>query len=205
MTQTLIEDNLEKADWKFNPRQTENASGASQTPPIRKGQGYWTVDMQWKFPRVDRAKFLIQASQAHKLEDGVELIQLHRPQRRNPYAFNADGAAGTVSAISVDTNDHEIDLTAGGELGVGDMVSYTTDAAGNRFLGEIVEIISRPATNRAVFTTRPRALDAHSTPNAVLFKAYGLFRAVKGSVVIDEPLKLGAPATVKASFKQVTI
>lgn len=204
-TLSFIEDRLNSCLWVLNRRETAHAQGRGNASAIRKGEEFWTVECEWIFPREDRDKFLIQSAQLQNLEGGANLLAIHRPQRRDPFAFDASGAAGTVSAISVDTTDHEIDLTAGGEVGVGDMVSYTVDADGNRFLGEITSIISRPATNRAVFTTMPRAQAVHSTPAATLHKAHGLFQVDASSIQIFEPLRPGNPATIKANFKQVTI
>lgn len=204
MTERMREAGLVKADWELMRRNTRPASESGHAAVIVKGEAYWSVSMEWKFPRKQRANFMLQSSQIQKLEGGVTLIELWRPQRRSPLAFDASGPFGTVTAISANTGTREADITCGGDLGEGDMVSWDIDANGNRFLGEIVEVVSRPAVNQTVFKTQPRVLAVHSTPNAAVFQAHGFFQIDPGSVTIDEPIGLGKPATIRASFKQVT-
>lgn len=201
-TETMIESGLTEARWQLNRRETKRA-GSGHGATIVKGEPYWTVEMKWKFPREERAAFMTQSAQAQRLEGGVNLIQLWRPQRRNALAFDASGGDGTVSALSVNTSTRVADLTCGGELGLGDMVSWTVDADGNRYLGEIVEVQSRPAAGQLLFKAQPRVVAAHSTPAAAIYKAYGLFTLE--ALSINEPIGMGDPATIEASFKQVTI
>ena len=136
-----------------------------------------------------------------ELSEDLAQIQIWKPQRRDPLAFTANG--NDITAISVNTSTRVVSTTCGGELGVGDMISYDIDGT-HRFLGEISKILTRPGAGQATFETKPRALAVHSTPNAKLEKAYGLFQMVSGSLRISEPIGLGDPASISATFKQVT-
>lgn len=201
-TETMLETGLVSAEWKLVRRDTAPASQSGQAPIIVKGEPYWTVEMNWVFPRENLGNFLTQEAQLLRLEGGVNLIQLWKPQRRQPFAFDASGGDGTVSALSVNTTTRVADLTCGGELGLGDFVSWDIDAAGNRYLGKIVEVQSRPAAGQLLFKAQPRVLAAHSTPVARIFQAYGLFQI--GEFSADEPIGTGDPAKITAKFKQVT-
>lgn len=201
-TETMLEAGLVSAEWNLVRRDSAPASQSGQAPIIVKGEPYWTVEMNWRFPRENLGNFLTQEAQLLRLEGGVNLIQLWKPQRRDPFAFEASGVDGVVSALSVNTTTRVGDLTCGGELGLGDFVSWTIDANGNRYLGKIVEVLSRPAAGQLTFKAQPRVLAAHSTPSASIHKAYGLFQIGKFSA--KEPIGTGDPATITAEFKQVT-
>lgn len=200
MNELMREQNLVRAEWRLMRRQTAQTSLSGASQVIRKGEAYWIADMEWLFPREDRNHFLSQSAQLQRLEGGQVLMDMWRPTRRTPYAF--DGSGG-VSAISVNLETRNVDLTCGGELNEGDMVAYDIDAD-HRFVGEIVRIVSRPGANQAVFKTQPRALAVHSTPNASVYQASGEFQLMDDSLRINEPVGAGAPATITARFKQVT-
>jgi hypothetical protein len=199
MPEAMVETNLVENEWTLVDRQTSQFSEGGQPAVLIKGEPYWQVRLKYLFPRTARSAFMIQSAQFQRLQSGAVEIDLFRGSRMNPQGFDASGAS--VSGFSVNAGNETVTLNAGSNLDLGDMVAYDAATSG-RFLGEIVEVVSRSGSS-GTFKTRPRALGANGTPNAAVYKAAGSFRMLKGGLRILEPVGPG-PMEIVAEFEQVS-
>lgn len=181
MTEIMSCVGLVACNWRPVHRQSslQPRKGAGQV--LRYSDPFWEVDLTYG---VAEADFRILSAQFSRLDGAVGQMEIWRLNRKRPLAIPGANAS-TVTAFSI-SGDEVTLTTAGGALGLGEMLSYTA-LTGRQYVGELMEITGGSG-NTVTGKCFPPVVPPAASPAALVYQAFGLFRQVPESFSPVEPV-----------------